>query len=46
MKSNAMGDAVAKDTYGMALDVWVRTNYPGAILTLEGSVKYEDKRAT
>jgi hypothetical protein len=46
MESGATGDAVAKDTYGMALDVWVRTNYPGAILTLEGSVKYEDKRAT
>lgn len=33
------GDAVAKDTYGMAIDLWVRTNYSGAVLTLEGSVK-------
>lgn len=36
------GDAVAKDTYGMAIDLWVRTNYSGAVLTLEGSPIYED----
>lgn len=33
-----IGDAVAKDTYGMAIDLWVRTNYPNAVLTLEGNV--------
>lgn len=32
------GEAVAKDTYGMAIDLWVRTNYPSAVLTLEGNV--------
>ncbi len=32
------GEAVAKDTYGMAIDLWVRTNYPDAVLTLEGNV--------
>ena len=40
------GEAVSKDTYGMALDLWVRTNYPGAILTLEGSAVYEQKPVT
>ncbi len=42
--SSAKGEATAKDTYGMALDVWVRTNYPDAVLTLEGSAKYEEER--
>lgn len=46
LKSGAKGDAIAKDTYGLAMDVWVRTNYPGAVLTLEGSAKYEDQPAT
>ena len=32
------GDAVANDTYGMAIDMWVRTNVSGVILTLEGSL--------
>ncbi len=45
LQSGAKGDATAKDTYGLALDVWVRTNYPNAVLTLEGSAKYEDQRA-
>lgn len=46
LESGAKGEAIANDTYGMALDVWVRTNYPSTVLTLEGSVKYEDKRDT
>ncbi len=36
----------AKDTYGMAIDLWVRTNYPGAVLTLEGSTQYIQEPAT
>lgn len=46
LQSGAKGEPVAKDTYGLALDLWVRTNYPSAVLTLEGSAKYEDQRAT
>jgi len=46
LESSAKGDASAKDTYGLAIDVWVRTNHPDAVLTLEGSAKYEDQRAT
>lgn len=46
LESTAMGDATAKDTYGMALDLWLRTNYPDAVLTLEGSAEYQDDRAT
>ena len=46
LQSGAKGKATAKDTYGLALDMWVRTNYPGAVLTLEGSAKYENQRAT
>lgn len=40
------GEAVAEDTYGMAIDMWARTNYPSAVLTLEGSLVYEDKDVT
>ena len=32
------GIAVAEDTYGLAVDLWVRTNAPGTYLTLEGNV--------
>lgn len=32
------GEAVAEDTFGMAIDLWARTNYPNAVLTLEGNV--------
>lgn len=46
LESGAKGEPVAKDTYGLALDLWVRTNYPSAVLTLEGSAKYEDQWAT
>lgn len=40
-----IGDAVAQDTYGMAIDLWVRTNYPNAVLTLEGNVLTEKVHA-
>ena len=38
----------AKDTYGMAIDLWVRTNASTSYLTLEGNVltKTENVRAT
>ncbi|MBQ8789672.1 MAG: hypothetical protein IJZ58_09235 [Oscillospiraceae bacterium] len=32
------GVAVAEDTYGLAVDFWVRTNSVGSYLTLEGNV--------
>lgn len=35
------GDAVANDTYGMAIDMWVRTNVSDVVLTLEGSLVTE-----
>lgn len=35
-------DPEAKDTYGMAIDVWVRTNAPSAVLTLEGQTLYTE----
>lgn len=38
------GDAVANDTYGMAIDMWVRTNVSDVILTLEGSLATEMER--
>ena len=34
----AGGIAVAEDTYGLAVDLWVRTNASGTYLTLEGNV--------
>ena len=44
------GDAVAEDTYGLALDVWLRTNASNSILTLEGNVltetTYEDVKTS
>lgn len=35
------GTESATDTYGMAIDLWVRTNAPGTYLTLEGNVLTE-----
>ncbi len=32
------GEAVANDTYGLAVDLWVRTNASGSYLTLGGNV--------
>ena len=40
------GDAVGEDTFGMAVDLWVRTNTPDVVLTLEGSTTYTDEPAT
>lgn len=42
------GVAVAEDTYGLAVDLWVRTNAPATYLTLEGNILSESKevRAT
>lgn len=42
------GTKTAQDTYGLALDLWVRTNAAGSFLTLEGNVltKSETVRAT
>lgn len=37
----AGGVAVAEDTYGLAVDLWVRTNSAGSYLTLEGNVLTE-----
>ena len=38
------GDAVAQDTYGLAVDLWVRTNAAGSYLTLEGNVLKETRQ--
>lgn len=46
VENNASGPASAKDTYGLALDLWVRTNYPNAVLTLEGAVEYLETPVT
>lgn len=35
------GEKVANDTYGLAVDLWVRTNAAGSYLTLEGNVLIE-----
>ena len=54
-KTEAMNDGdyaggipVAEDTYGLAIDLWVRTNAAGSYLTLEGNVLTESEwvRAT
>ena len=33
-----VSDAVAGDTFGLVLDLWARTNMPGSILTLNGTI--------
>ncbi|MBO5023881.1 MAG: hypothetical protein J6D11_06195 [Clostridia bacterium] len=33
-------DYVARDTYGLSIDFWLRTNAPQSFLTLEGEVVY------
>lgn len=38
-QSGTGGTPEAKDTYGMAIDVWLRTNANNAVLTLEGEVR-------
>ena len=42
MNKGAQGEEYAQDTYGLALDLWVRTNAPGSVLTLEGNVLTEE----
>ena len=37
------GIAVAEDTYGLAVDLWVRTNAAASYLTLEGNVLTESE---
>ena len=41
--SLAVNDMVAEDTYGMAVDFWVRTNAEQTCLTLEGAVVKDEK---
>ena len=38
MEATGGGEAVGLDTYGMAIDLWLRTNQQDAILTLEGNI--------
>lgn len=38
------GTPVAQDTYGLAIDLWVRTNAQASYLTLEGNVITETKQ--
>ncbi len=40
------GEAVANDTYGMAIDLWAGTNVSDVVLTLEGSLVTEQVIAT
>ena len=35
------GDEEGKDSYGIAIDLWTRTNVDDAVLTLEGTTVYE-----
>lgn len=42
----AARDAVAADTYGMALDLWVRTNAADSLLILEGELITETVETT
>ncbi|MBQ8359385.1 MAG: hypothetical protein IJX37_05690 [Oscillospiraceae bacterium] len=41
--SNYKGDAIAAETYAMAIDLWVRTNIEDALLILEGELKTEEQ---
>ncbi|MBQ6718921.1 MAG: hypothetical protein IJN20_01040 [Oscillospiraceae bacterium] len=43
MNTGAEGEKYAQDTYGMAIDLWVRTNASGNYLILEGNVLTEDE---
>lgn len=40
------GDAEAQDTYGMAIDMWVRTNAQDTVLTLVGNIETETRDKT
>ena len=46
MEATGQGDAISLDTYGIAIDLWVRTNAEDSILILEGSTLYEEVEAT
>ena len=39
------GNVFAQDTYGLAIDMWVRTNAVASYLTLEGTVRYAEGRS-
>lgn len=39
---SSMGEATAEDTYGLAIDFWIRTNAASSYLTLEGTVLVEE----
>ncbi len=41
MDSSTANNMVAQDTYGMVLDLWVRTNADNSVLTLDGLVASE-----
>lgn len=41
---NSRGDAVAAETYAMAIDLWVRTNIADALLVLEGELITEPRQ--
>lgn len=43
---SGQGEAVSKETYGMAMDLWVRTNTEGVNLILEGNVTTISEQAT
>ncbi len=43
MNKGGAATLVAKDIYGMAIDLWVRTNARGSYLTLEGNILTESK---
>lgn len=45
-EATGAGDAISLDTYGFAVDLWVRTNAEDSILILEGSTEYEEIPAT
>lgn len=46
MEATGAGNAISLDTYGLAIDLWVRTNAQDSVLILEGSTEYEEVEAT
>ena len=44
LNQGGTGTQVAQDTYGLAIDLWVRTNAPNSYLTLEGNVLTDVQR--
>ena len=43
MNKGEVGTVTAKDTYGLVIDLWVRTNAAGSYLTLQGNVLTKDE---